>query len=309
MEPLEDRPSTIHTDETLSAKGPWKLLVKAMPGGFSFWGGQLIMAWAAFQALTALSWAAHLGARLGNSSLADNWGETLTARDIWEIMGNGGLQNSILGFWTVAIGVAALLWVLWAGWKVQAGAVGLRAGLLPWLAAIPAALVLGYLPLLALHAALWNALAFLSGLGIQSAGWLNLFVSPLLRMAFVSALMLQWWLCRVDLAYHMPRSLGEWPVHLKESFLRLWAYPIQWGSIVFFGVLVRSGLVSSVLLLAWKWGGQALSHVWAFFFLQVIVAALNAWIIGWTLRATALYWKNDMEVRSEVKALRSSIRH
>jgi len=306
MEPLEDRPSTIHTDEALAAKGPWKFLIRAMPGGFSFWGIQLILAWVSFQALTALSWTVHLSARLGNSSLANNWGEMLTARDIWEIMGNGGLQDSILGFWTVAIGIMALLWALWAGWKVQAGTVGLRATFLPWLVALPAALALGYLPLLALHTALWKPLAFLSDLGIQSAGWLNLFASPLFRMAFVSGLLLQWWLCRIDLAHRMPHGYREWLEHLKDSFLRLWAYPIQWGSMVFFGVLIRTGLVFCVLLLAWNWDGQTLPRVWAFFFLQVTVAAINAWIIGWTLRVTALYWINDMEVRSEVRALESS---
>lgn len=267
-----------------------------------------MLAWAAFQLLTALSWAAHLRAVIGNSSIANNWGELLTARELWEIMENGNFQDSPLGFWTPAIGLAALTWALWAGWKLQAGIACLKARFLPWLAAMPIAAALGYLPLWALHASLWNTLAFLSGLGIQFLGWANFFGRPLLYMAFVSALTLQWWLCRLDLARHAPGNTQEWLIHLKDSFLRLWTRPVQWGNIVFFGVVIRAGLAYGVLLLAWEWGGREINRLWAFAFLQAAAAAANAWIIGWTLRVTALYWKRDLEARLEVRRLEASTR-
>jgi hypothetical protein len=308
MEPPEDRPSTIHTDEAMSPKGPWSFFAGAIRGGFSFWGIQLILGWAAFQALTTLSWAAHLKAKLGNSSLADNWGELLTARDVWEIMENANLKDSILGFWTVGIGAVAMLWILWSGWKLQVKPVGLKAGFLPWLTAIPTALLVGYLPLWMLHAFLWNIFAYLASLGIQFLGWINLFAGPLLRMAFASALMLQWWLCRIDLAHNMPSRASEWLIHMKDSFFRLWTHPVQWGNIVLFGVAIRAGLAFCILLLAWKWGGQSLLRIRTIFLLQIAVSAINAWIIGWLLRLTARYWKHDMEVRSEVRALESSVR-
>jgi hypothetical protein len=308
MENQGDRPSTIHADEALAPKGPWKFIARAARGGFSFWGVQLILAWAAFQTLTSLSWTEHLGAKLGNSSLANNWGELLTARDLWEIMENGGLRHSPLGFWTTVIGIAAILWALWAGWKVQTEIVGVKASLASWLIAMPVALALGYLPLLALHASLWNTLAFLSGLGIQFLGWVNLFGGALLRMAFASALLLQWWLCRIDLAHQTPRNTQEWLAHLKDSALRLWTSPVQWGNIVIFGVAARVGLAYGVLFIAWEWGGQTLDLLWAFALLQAAAAAINAWIIGWTLRLTALYWKHDVEVRSEIRSLETSVK-
>jgi len=308
METVESRPSTIHTDEALAPRGPWRFFVSAMHGGFTFWGIQFIFAWVAFQVLTTLSWVAHLKAKLGNSSLANNWGELLTARDVWEIMENAQLKDSILGFWTVVMGAIVILWILWSGWKLQARPVGLKAGFSAWLIAIPTALLVGYLPLWMLHAFLWNTFAYLESLGIQFLGWINLFAGPLLRMAFASALFIQWWLCRIDLAHHMPKSAIEWLIHLKDSFLRLWAHPVQWGNIVFFGIVIRTGLTFFVLMLAWKWGGQALSQIWTIFLMQIVVSAINAWIIGWLLRVTARYWKHDMEVRSEIRLLKSSMR-
>jgi len=307
MDLLPEKPMTIHTDEMLAHRGPWRFFVKAMPGGFSPWGIQFIVAWIFFHILTALSWVAHLKTRLGNSSLANDWGELLTARDVWEIMENGKLQDSFLGFWTIAIGVLAILWVLWAGWKLQAKTVLLKADFLPWAIAILSALLIGYLPLWVLHAFLWNVTNFFGNLGIQFLGWINIFVNPLIHMAFASALMVQWWLCRLDLSHHFPKCKRDWIIHLKDSFLRLWTRPVQWGNIIFFGVAIRTGLAFLVLLLAWRWGGEILSHLWMFFLLQVLVAAINACIIGWVLRLTALYWENDSKVRSEVRRLESSV--
>jgi len=303
MELDSARPSTIHTDEELSPRGPWKFLARAIPGGFTAWGVQLILAWVAFYALTALSWFSHLRLKLGNSALAENWGEAISAGDIWEIMENGGLRDNIFGLWVPIVGALALLWVLWAGWKMQARAAGLCARLTPWLASLPTALAIGTLPLWVLHATLWGTLGFLGGLGIQPLAWMDFFGGPLLRMAFASSLMLQWWLCRLDMAKRMPKSAEEWKAHIKDSFLRLWVHPVQWGNIVFFGVVARAGLTFSALCIGWELGAKSLSHLWAFIALQSLAAAINAWIIGWVLRVAALYWKNDEAVRNEVRAL------
>lgn len=307
MDPALDRPSTIHTEEALASRGPWSFLISALPGGFSRWGVQLILAWAAFQILPALAWAAHLRARLGDSALANEWGDLLSARDIWEIMEAGKLQDSPLGFWTVAIGLAALLWALWAGWKLQARAAGFKAGLLPWTVAIPAALALGLPPLWILRAALGWLFGFLADSGIQGLGWFNLAAAPILKMSVASALMVQWWLCRVDMASQLPKTVPEWRMHLSDSFLRLWRHPVQWGSVVFFGAVLRAGLAFWVLSLAWGWGGEDIPRLLAFAFLQAAVAGVNAWVIGWTLRATALFWKHDVMVRTEIRALEKSV--
>ncbi|MDR2561512.1 MAG: hypothetical protein LBC63_07060 [Holophagales bacterium] len=304
MEQNQTRPSTIHTDDELSPKGPWKFLTKAIPGGFTAWGVQLILAWIAFYALTALSWFSHLRAKLVNSALAENWGEAISAGDIWEIMENGGLRDDFFGPWVLVVGALALLWALWAGWKMQTGAVGLCASIAPWLASVPATLAIGFLPLWVLHAMLWETLAFLGGLGIQPLAWMDFFGGPLLRMAFASSLMLQWWLCRLDMAKRMPKSAEEWKAHIKDSFLRLWVHPVQWGNIIFFGVVARAGLTFGALYVGWELGAKSLSHLWAFIALQSLVAAINAWIIGWALRVAALYWKNDEAVRTEIRALK-----
>jgi len=306
MDSFSDRPSTVRAEEALGHRGPWKFLIRAMPGGFSHWGIQLVLAWASFQAFATWPWIVYLKAKLGNSALANEWGELLVADDIWEVMENGQLQDSILGFWTISVGILAMLWVLWASWKLQAKTVKLEARLMPWLVSVPTALLVGYLPLWVLHALLWNMLAYLGSLGIQFLGWINLIVGPLLHMAFGSALMLQWWLCRLDLALHFPKCKQEWTIHLKDSFLRLWSHPVQWGNIIFIGVAIRAGLALWVLFLGWGCGGQNLSDLRMFFLLQTLAATTNAWIIGWILRIAALYWENDTKVRYEVRMLEKS---
>ena len=305
---MPDRPSTILDAEALAPRAPLGFLGRALRGGLSFWGLQLIAAWAAFQSLTAISWATHLGAKVGNSAIADGWGEKLTAGGLWEMMGQGGLRDSPLGVWTAAIGAAALAWALWAGWKMQAGAVGLNAGLLPWLAGIPAALLTGGLPLFALHASLWKTLPTLAGTGIQALGWADLVGGPLLRMSFWSALMLQWWLCRLALAYEMPKGARQWLSHFRDSFLCVWAHPVHWGAIVFFGVAARSGLSFSVLCLGWNWGGGEPRLVWAFALLQTAAASCGAWLIGLVMRMAALYWKSRKDGRAELQRLESMAR-
>ena len=43
---------------------------------------------AAFSLATQVLWARHLGSLTGWSSLPSYWGETLTARDLWELLEN-----------------------------------------------------------------------------------------------------------------------------------------------------------------------------------------------------------------------------
>jgi len=309
METIPERPTTIHESTGPVPKGPKGFLPKAVHGGFSSWGLQLIAAWVAFQFFASIRVALRLAFAVGNSQIADNWGGTLTARGLWEVMGQGQVADAVpqawhlLDPWVIAVGAAAMLWAVWAGWKVQAGAAGVAAKPTPLLLSIPTALCIGWLPLWALHAALWGTLGLLASSGIQFLCWLDFMVSPLLHLCFASSLLVQWWLCRVDLAHRAPQDIREWMGHMKEGFLHLWSHPIQWGTIVFLGVSVRTGLSFSALLLAWLWGGQSLPKLWALFAVQAIVAAANAWIIGWMLRTTALYWKNDAEVLSTIREL------
>jgi len=307
METIPERPTTIHESTGPVPRGPRGFLLKAVPGGFSSQGLQLIAAWVAFQFFTTIRVALRLSNAAGHSQIADDWGKTLTARGLWEVMGQGQVADAapqaLIDPWVVAVGAAAMLWAIWAGWKVQARVAGVAAGLTPLLLSIPTALCIGWLPLWALHAALWGTLGLLASSGIQFLCWLDFIASPLLHLCFASSLLVQWWLCRADLGQRVPRDIREWTGHMKESFARLWLHPIQWGTIVFLGVSVRTGLSFSAMLLACLWGGQSLSTLWTLFAVQALAAAANAWIIGWTLRTTALYWKNDAEVRATIREL------
>jgi hypothetical protein len=63
------------------------------------------------------------------------------------------------------------------------------------------------------------------------------------------------------------------------------------------------GLHFVVFLFAWKIGGGSTFRVWIFLALQVGVAALNAWLLGWFLRLTTLYWQWDARARNELEAI------
>jgi hypothetical protein len=67
------------------------------------------------------------------------------------------------------------------------------------------------------------------------------------------------------------------------------------------GAALRSLLPFLVLLLAWRLGGGTTFRVWLFLLLQLFVTAINGWLMGWLLRAAALYWNHDAAVR-EVRA-------
>ena len=278
--------------------GPWSFMAAAVPGGFSRWGWQLLGAWLAFSLLTSSLWAVHLGGLTGWSSLPNYWGELLTARDLWELLENAGLRSHWSGPWVPLAAAAALAWSLWAGWRLQAAIAGQPARLGPWLWGAVDTLVIGALPLTLLAGLLLWALAALGATGIPGLGWLNWVGGALVRLAWGSALFLQWWLCRLGRAGRTGRwSPGRLRAHLGLSLIRLWRHPLQWFTLVLAGAALRAGLSLLVLALAWRWGGGTILKVGGFLALQLGVVCLNAWLIGWFLRLSALFLDHDARVR------------
>lgn len=310
MEPEQQPPPDVAADEeALGLQGPWSFIPRALPGGFSGPGLQLILAWLGFQALSGSLWAQHLRALAGWSSLPTFWGEQLSTRDVWELLVNGKLAEHPFGFWTSLSALGFLAWALWAGWKVQARAAGQAPALLPWFLGLLDALLIGLLPILLVEGALAWFLGKLGGTGIQGLGWANLVGGILLRLASVSAFLLQWWLCRASRAGAARGGfrMGSWRAlgrHYGHSFLRLWLNGLQWAVLLGGGVAVRFGLHFLVLVLAWKWGGATPGRVWTFLTLQAVATVASAWVMGWMLRVVALFWRHDAAVREEIQYLR-----
>lgn len=300
MEPTTPPPSLPGPD-AMKRPGPWQFWKAALPGGFSRWGLQLILAWVAFDALAGTAWALHLKGLAQWSALPNYWGELLTARDVWELLENGGLKEDPLGAWAPMVGFLSMVWVFWASWQVQTRTVGLPTRLGPWFWGLLETLIIG-IPIVVLGYGVSWILEGLAGTGIQGFGWLNLVGGTLFRLACVSTVMVQWWLCRIDRAGMREQSwyLGS-PVlllnHLGRSLRRLWMHPLQWGTFILVGVLLRVGLHFLVFLFAWKIGGGSAFRVWIFLALQLTAAATNAWLLGWFLRLTSLYWQKDEQVR------------
>jgi len=309
MEPERQPPPDIAADEeALGLMGPWAFLRKAVPGGFSGPGIQLLLAWLGFQILSSTLWAQHLRGLAGWSSLPTFWGEQLSARDVWELVVNGKLGEHPFGFWTSLISMAFLAWALWAGWKVQAKALGTRAAFGPWALGFMDALLIGFLPILVVEWGLVWCLGKMGDTGIQGLGWVNLVGGTLVRLAAVSAFLLQWWLCRGNRAAGSGGfRMGSWAAlgrHYGHSFLRFWLNGLQWGLLLAGGVVVRFGLHFLVLVLAWRWGGATPGKVWAFLALQAVATLVSAWGMGWMLRVVALFWRHDSAVREEIRYLR-----
>jgi len=146
--------------------------------------------------------------------------------------------------------------------------------------------------------------------GIQGLGWLDFVGRPLLFLAFVSALMGQWWLCRLNRAAAAEDSfttfLAAYPRHLKDSFLRLWSHPVQWTALHLGGAALRAGLTFGALFLGWRWGGGGTGRVWAFLGVQVLATLVNAFLLGWQLRLTARYWRRRRDVSQALAALEAA---
>jgi hypothetical protein len=284
-------------------------MAEAVPGGFSRLGLQLMAGWLAFSLLSNLLWAVHLRSLTGWSGLPNYWGEMLTARDLWELVENGGLKAHWTGPWVPCAAGLAMLWFLWSSWRLQAAAGGLPARLGPWLWGLVDTLVIGLAPLAALAGLLIWVFGWLGATGIQGLGWLDWLGGGLVRFAFLSALLLQWWLCRLGRAGAGPGfRLGSWHRlgrHLGLSFRRLWAYPAQWLVLVVGGVLLRAGLTLLVLVLAWRLGGGTIPKVCVFLALQLAVVLVNAWQIGWFLRLAALFTSGDAALRATLERLQA----
>lgn len=314
MEPeAAPRPESIELDDPLQPQGPWAFLRESVRGGFSSWGLQLVCAWVAFEALTSTAWAFHLKKLVGSSALPSYWGELLTARDIWELVVNGGLASHPVGFWTPSLALLAIIWVMWSGYQLQCSSVGLKGSISSWFWGALDALAVGGAPLLVLGFGLSWILEGLASIGIPGLGWLNLVGGNiLLRLSCISALMVQWWLCRTSRASHPIKAwhMGSIDIlarHLGHSFLRLWLHPVQWTMLIAGGVLVRLGLHVLVLILAWHLGGSSLLAVWVFLLLELLVTALNAWLLGWVLRTSAKYAQHDARVRQEIRDLEEAM--
>lgn len=273
---------------------------EAVGGGLSKWSWHLMAAWAAFQVLTSFVWARHLGGFAGfpgspgGSSLPNNWGEHLTAKDIWELMENGGMKHEPFGSALPLLAIVCLVWVFWSGWAMQADCLGFRARLRHWFLGLLDTLLIGLVPLGIVFGLTRWILATLRGTGIQGLGWAAFIGIPLISMAFVSALSLQWWLCRVGRGAGAKGLLRHW----GRSFVRLWMHPVQWTSLIVGGVALRAGLAFLAIWIGWHLGGGSARRVQVFLLLELAVAVVNAWMLGWFLRLAALFWRQDEKVRN-----------
>ena len=306
---IESEPPLLDADdEKAGSLGPWHFVSAALPGGLAGAGLQLMLAWLGFQLLSSTLWAQHLSDLAGWSSLPSYWGEQLSARDVWEILVNGKLAEHPFGFWTALVAAGFLAWGMWTGWKIQAGAAALRPRFAPWCLGLVDTCLVGLVPILLVASSLTWALEKMGSTGIQGLGWVNLVGGVLVRLTAVSAFLLQWWLCRANRA---GASKGGWKLgslpalgsHLGRSFLRLWMHPVQWGLLLAGGVILRLGLHTLVLILAWRWGGGSPGRVWAFLLLEALVTVVVAWFMGWMLRVVAGFWSHDARLREEIRQL------
>jgi hypothetical protein len=249
----------------------------------------------------AMGWAGRLRRAAGWSALPSHWGEGITARDVWELSHNGGLSEQVVNSPTVHLFGMGLVIVLWCGWRMQAESAGFKARLSPWLLGALDTLVIGLLPIGLVAWGLDRTLVTVGETGLQGLGWTALFGRPLLWMATLAALNVQWWLCRLGRARGLQRGYRH---HLMESFFSLWGHPVQWGLLNAGGALVRSLLPFLVLLLAWRMGGNTVARVVVFLLFQVLVTLFNGWLMGWLLRATALFSNQDAvvcQIRASLK--------
>ena len=74
--------------------------------------------------------------------------------------------------------------------------------------------------------------------------------------------------------------------------------PVQWTGLVVGGVMLRAGLAFLAIWIGWRMGGGVTSRVQLFLLLELVAAVFNAWLLGWFLRLTALFWRQDEKVRN-----------
>lgn len=305
MSEQPERPASIHDESGLGPRGPWSFLKEAAPGGFNASGQWLLAGWLLTALAPAFLWASYLmdHARVdgGWSALPAHWGEQLNAKDMIELFDRGEVHGA-LGTGTSTALIAGFFLILWASWKHQAEAAGLRHKLGPWIGGLLDTLIAG-LPVLGLFLVASAALGYLGGLGVPVLGWIAFFGRPLLGLATVSALMTQWWLLRLN---RMERKGLSWGAHLKLGFLRLWRHPVQWSGLAVGGALARLALHAAVIEFAWRLGGGTVGRVWAFVLLEALAALVGAWVLGWMLRTTAMFWRHDQAVQRTIAELEAA---
>lgn len=298
--------------EAIAPRKPLSFWREALSGLGSLEVTAFILAWIVFQALGAFAWARHLKLKAGHSALPAYWGELLTARDVWEMVENGGLKHSPVGPWATVVFWGGLAWILWAGWRVQARMARQKPRFAPLFWSVVDALLLAVLPLALIGWLVKGLCIWMIQFGIPGMAWMGTFGLATLTLALPGAWLLQWWLLRLERGSSASgwwlmggwRALGR---HLLDGFLRFWAHPLQWTLLVVAGALFRAGLHVGVAILAWRMGGGTAGKVWLFFGLQLVATALGALALAWFLRLVACYWKHDREVRREIRTLRASL--
>lgn len=317
-DPRPAPPESIHAfaDAELALRPlpPWAWLGASFRGGFRASGLHLLAAWAFFEICTSAAWAIHLRGFTsfagGWSALPQHWGEMLSAKDLWNLAVNGEMGREPFGTAVPCLAAFGLAWMFWASWRHQAEEAALPARLRDWILGLFDALVIGLVPLLLPFLLVSKLLTASASTGIPGLGWLAFIGRPLLLLAFVSALMGQWWLCRLNRAAAAGDSfatfLAAYPRHLKDSFLRLWSHPVQWTALHLGGAALRAGLTFGALFLGWRWGGGGSGRVWAFLGVQVLATLVNAFLLGWLLRLTARYWRRRREVGQALAALEAA---
>jgi len=314
-DPRPAPPESIHTFATDEAEllplGPWSFLKATRHGALRGSGLHLMAAWLFFEAATGAAWALHLRGltRMGSgwSALPQHWGEMLTTKDLWNLAVNGELSQRPFGPLAPALAAAGLAWVFWASWKHQAEEAGVPARLRDWFLGFVDAVFIGILPLLVPYLIFMRILKACAATGIQGLGWLSFVGQPLLFLAFASAFMTQWWLCRLNRAdasaLGFRAFLSAYPAHLRDSFKRLWSHPIQFTALHLGGATIRLSLAFGALVLGWRWGGGSAARVWLLLVVQLAVTALNAVLLGWMLRLVARYWRRRREVSRILETL------
>lgn len=307
VEPVPAPPAlSLEATDELNARDPFSWLREALAQGTGGDVLHLMAAWTAFTALSGTAWALHLRTLAGWSALPNHWGDRITARDIWELAENGSWRQELVGAPTLWVSGLCLVWVFWAGWRLQARVVHLPHRLGPWLWGFLDALLIGAVPLLLAGVCAIGLWQWLGTSGLQGLGWLRLVLSPLFQATTLSAFMLQWWFCRLGRAYASMGTPAEYGRHLGHSFLRLWMHPVQWFFILFGAAALRALLGFGVLLIGWRWGGGTPARVWALLGLQVVASAAGAWLLGAQLRLGALFWAQDRRVREVRRQLRAA---
>ncbi|HJV90843.1 MAG TPA: hypothetical protein VJ623_11100 [Holophagaceae bacterium] len=302
---LAPPPSPLDTDEALTPRGPWSFLRESVSGGFTPSGLGLIAGWLLAALPPAFFLARHLVDLAGHSALAIHWGERLDTRELLELWWNSPWRHQPLPFWALLSLLVGLALSLWSGWKMQAEQLVRQATFGPWFKGALEALLLGPLPLyLPLYVGVFLLKAF-GERGIDSFAWLLFLIRPLFWLAWSGACFLQWSLLRVGRLE--ARSAG-WLGHLRDSFLRLWLHPLQWGALIFGGALLRILLHGGALVLGWRMGGAALGRVWILVGLQLVAHVVGAWSLGWLLRVAARFTAHDAHIRRERAALEAAVR-